>query len=307
MLFPIDELMDEGLCYQFLLGALHPAGLCCPAGHPVLANQTPHDRHREPLVDWRCLTCGKVFNLFSGTPLQGIRYALSRLVMILRGFCQGVPTRHLARELEASRRNLLKLRHRVQALVYERFPLTSLEDEVTEADEMYQNAGEKGRPHRDPEDPPRRRANKHNGHGTFDNDRPPILGVIGRETEQVVLRQTYRSTRKALEPVVLGATLPGAAVHTDEWHAYDHLDDQNREHSTVNHRQHEWARDDDGDGIREVHCNTIEGHWTGLRNFLRPFRGVSKWFLNQYVSFYQCLHNFQDDFTKFLRMLLGRW
>jgi len=37
-----------------------------------------------------------------------------------------------------------------------------------------------------------------------------------------------------------------------------------------------WARDDDGDGIREVHVNTIEGLWTGLRNFLRPFRGVSK-------------------------------
>ena len=39
--------------------------------------------------------------------------------------------------------------------------------------------------------------------------------------------------------------------------------------------QREWARDDDGDGIREVHSNTIEGLWTGLRNHLRPFRGIS--------------------------------
>jgi hypothetical protein len=36
--------------------------------------------------------------------------------------------------------------------------------------------------------------------------------------------------------------------------------------------EREWARDDNGDGVREVHCNTLEG----LRNFLRPFRGVNK-------------------------------
>jgi transposase len=34
-----------------------------------------------------------------------------------------------------------------------------------------------------------------------------------------------------------------------------------------------WAID--GDGVREVHCNTVEWTWTGLRNLLRPFRGVS--------------------------------
>ena len=124
---------------------------------------------------------------------------------------------------------------------------------------MYQNAGEKGRRHPDPADPPRRRALKFNGHGTFDNDRPPILGVIGRESGKVFLRQTYRSTLKAIEPVVLRVTAPGTEVHTDEWHAYDGLDDQNRLRFSVNHKRKEWARDDDGDGVREVHSNTIGG------------------------------------------------
>ena len=49
----------------------------------------------------------------------------------------------------------------------------------------------------------------------------------------------------------------------------------------------EWARDDDGDGIREVHVNTSEGLWTGLRNFLRPFRGVNKMYLYQYVAIFE--------------------
>ncbi len=46
----------------------------------------------------------------------------------------------------------------------------------------------------------------------------------------------------------------------------------------------EWARHDDGDGIREVHNNTIEGIWTGLRNFLRVFRGVHRKYLQHYVA-----------------------
>ena len=40
-----------------------------------------------------------------------------------------------------------------------------------------------------------------------------------------------------------------------------------------------------------------------LRNFLRPFRGVSKWCLDLYVGFYQGLHNFRRDFLGFLQRL----
>jgi len=52
------------------------------------------------------------------------------------------------------------------------------------------------------------------------------------------------------------------------------LPKEGRRHAAVSHVRYEWARDDDGDGVREVHCNTLEGLWTGLRNFLRPFSGV---------------------------------
>jgi len=53
---------------------------------------------------------------------------------------------------------------------------------------------------------------------------------------------------------------------------------------TVCHGAKEWARDDDGDGIREVPTNTIEGLWTTVRNFLRPFRGVHKKYLKYYLA-----------------------
>lgn len=46
---------------------------------------------------------------------------------------------------------------------------------------------------------------------------PPILGIIGRESGQIQLEVKHNSTRKDLEPTVLGATQPGATINTDEW------------------------------------------------------------------------------------------
>ncbi|AWM41498.1 ISXO2-like transposase domain protein [Gemmata obscuriglobus] len=151
---------------------------------------------------------------------------------------------------------------------------------------MFQNAGEKGRRHADPADPPRARANKRRGHGTFDNDRPPVVGAVGRDSGPVRRRVVGYTDRATLEGFVTGATVAGATVNTDEWKGYGGLSKVGRTHATVCHSpaNREWARDDDGDGVREVHTNTMEGTWTGLRNFLRPFRGVSKWFLSQYVA-----------------------
>jgi transposase len=64
-----------------------------------------------------------------------------------------------------------------------------------------------------------------------------------------------------LEPLVVADTRRDAIVNTDEWAPYQHLTATGRYHQTVCHARGrgEWARDDDGDGIREVHTNTMEG------------------------------------------------
>jgi transposase len=171
---------------------------------------------------------------------------------------------------------------------------------------MYQNAGEKGRKHTDPDDPPRRRANKVKGHGTWDNDRPPVAGVVGRESGAIGLQVCHHSDRQTLQPFVEKHTRDDAAVYTDEWQAYNHLTETGRTHASVCHTpgRREWARDDDGDGVREVHCNTMEGIWTGLRNFLRPFRGVNKVHLNQYTAAFQVGHNSKRITPALLRAMM---
>jgi transposase len=108
-----------------------------------------------------------------------------------------------------------------------------------------------------------------------------------------------------VDATVLPATKPGAMVYTDEWNGYKPLARWGRGHASVNHNQGEYARDDDGDGVREVHCNTMEGIWTGLRNFLRPFRGVNKEYLEQYIIMFQWSYNLKAVTDVFLRCLLG--
>jgi len=167
--------------------------------------------------------------------------------------------------------------------------------------------GKKGQKHPDPADPPRRRANKVRGHGTWENDRPPVFGLVGRETGQVRLEVVENSTQGEIEPLVLASTVTNSTVNTDEWDAYKHLSEKDRIHTTVCHTpgKRVWARDDDGDGIREVHNNTMEGIWTGLRNFLRPFRGLHKKYLAQYVAIFEWAHNIKVANANFLRALLG--
>lgn len=102
-----------------------------------------------------------------------------------------------------------------------------------------------------------------------------------------------RSNRVNLERVVEDHTTPGCTVNTGEWRAYARLSELDRKHAAVCPApgRREWARDDDSDGIREVHNNTMEGWWVGLRNFLRPCRGVSKHYLDQDVAVFQWVAN----------------
>src|SRR5450631_1499785 len=97
--------------------------------------------------------------------------------------------------------------------------------------------GKKGEPHLDPADPPRRRANKQRGHGTYDNDRPPIVGTVGRDSGKVRLRMVEHTDGATLSAHVEHFTQEDTQVYTDEWQGYNHLD---RPHNTVCHALKEW-------------------------------------------------------------------
>ena len=140
--FSLIDYLDEDACYAKLVELFHPDGLACPrcGGRRRLGI---HRLHRAPLVDFQCGDCGRVFNAFTGTSLHGTHRRPSQLLMILRGVAQGTPTAQMARELGCDRKELLTLRHRIQERARIHLDRNPLGDNVVEADEMYQNAGEK--------------------------------------------------------------------------------------------------------------------------------------------------------------------
>ena len=92
-------------------------------------------------------------------------------------------------------------------------------------------------------------------------------------------------------------------MFTDGWPSYHHI---LRAHATVCHSKKEWARDDDGDGVREVHVNTTEGMWTTVRNFLRPLRGVHKKYLDSYVAMCEFGINLKRITPSFISALVAQ-
>lgn len=164
--------------------------------------------------------------------------------------------------------------------------------------------GKKGDEHFDPLDPPRHHANPQRGRGTYANDRPPVLGVVGRETGKIRLRAVDDTRSLTLCTFVEQFTQVDALVMTDDYQSYNAL---RRVRETVCHSCREWGRDDDGEGYCEIHTNSEEGMWTGLRNFLRPFRGVHKRYLFEYVAVYEHHVNLKAISPPFIAALVHRY
>ena len=164
--------------------------------------------------------------------------------------------------------------------------------------------GKKGDEHLDPRDRPRRHANPQRGRGTYANDRPPVLGVVGRETGKIGLRVVDDTRSVTLCACVEQFTQPDTLVMTADSQSYNAL---KRVRETVCHSRREGARDDDGDGSCEIHTNSEEGLWTGLRNFLRPFRGVHKRSLFEYVAVYEFHVNLKAISPSFIAALVHRY
>ena len=113
--FPIADLMDQGACYDKLVGWLHPDGLACPR---CGARDRPaiHRRHRDPVLDYRCAVCGRV----AGAPLRGlsvraasnpsaanrlrVRSTVQRLAPVPAAPCSSVPPSSAAKRIWKCRR-----------------------------------------------------------------------------------------------------------------------------------------------------------------------------------------------------------
>jgi transposase-like protein len=143
--FPIADLLDEDLCYLWLMRARWPgAKPVRPKCGEVKGVYHHSVEPNGPVEDFRCKKCGGVFYINMGTIVSRTKRPCCEVILILRSFAQGFTTNRLSKGLETDYDMLLELRHRYQAGCIEGCfgkPGFGAQDSV-EHDKMYQNVRE---------------------------------------------------------------------------------------------------------------------------------------------------------------------
>jgi transposase-like protein len=138
--FPITDLLDDSLCMLWLERHLHPEGFRCP--HCGSTNRR-FFRQQRHFPAYRCRDCDGYYTLLTNTAFEKTRQSPATLVLLLRGITKGESTARLARELGVSRKQMHTLRQRLQTNLDQTVPTELMQGTTFEADEIYQNAGEK--------------------------------------------------------------------------------------------------------------------------------------------------------------------
>src|SRR5262249_37285139 len=129
---------------------LHPNGLLCP--HCGRAERRLfREQGYFPAERW--LDCEGYYTLLSNTVFAKTRPRPATLVLLLRGIAKGEASSRLSRELGIGRKRVMQLRQRIQNNLYETLPTAKMAGQTFEADELYQNAGEKRHAPSHPERP----------------------------------------------------------------------------------------------------------------------------------------------------------
>jgi transposase-like protein len=116
-------------------------------------------------------------------------------------------------------------------------------DGIAECDEFYIKAGLKGRSYHDEivktgRTPRKRGLKPWRGRGTFDKDHPPMITCVHQRNGM-----TYFDVpvQKLLIDIVCKNVGYGSTVFTDEYRAYDSLEEHGFIHKSVKHSEKEYA------------------------------------------------------------------
>jgi len=302
----IPYLQDDQKAADDLRQLRWPHGVTCPrcGSHAV----EPRERCDNGLQRFNCVPCavrlGQQCAMF--TDWTSAIFAESKLrpldwLLVIGLWQLKLTATAIAAAADIQERTAQRCINVLDGGIYETYhwdPTRQLEDHV-EADECDQSAGSKGlaREVERHERAPRQRGIQLRGRATAQTGRPPLLGLVQRRDKldqdapaaQVSLEVLENVRTATIKPIIAAKVKDGTQFFTDEYHIY-HFTKVDYDHRTVNHGAGEYARRDP-DGTC-VHCNTMEGMWSGLRHFLDRFKGISQRFLPLRVARDEFLHNY---------------
>lgn len=233
--------------------------------------------NREDYIQkYLCNSCNKVFNDRTKSIFSETRMPLNECFYTIKAFNDGKSKNRVKKELGRHWKTIDNLLKRVSRHLD---PSELVEKAFTgdvEIDEVYINAGNKGKP----QEKPRKRGLKMRGRGTYEKDRPPVIGIVERNGK--MLLTVAEHVNQSTVDTITEKVSKDATIHTDEFRTYRALDSE-YSHETVNHAKGEYEKDGS-------HVNTCEGLFSHLRGWLHTFKGVCKRYLQHYINFFNIKH-----------------
>lgn len=243
---------------------------------------------------YECKDCGAYFNDLTGTIFADSNLPL-RIWFFAAFLMQlGITTMEISNLVDVCYKTAHRMTKMLRKCIYTKRIQKKLKGEV-EMDETYVKAGSKGMKVKGR--PPRKRGERPRGRGTYDNDTPPVIGMLERGGD-LIIEPAMNVTEDTLRHKGLKHITEGSTVYTDEFPSYNFLN-TGFSHHTVDHGAKIYA-------TGNIHVNTIEGEFSVFKPWIRRYRGLNKHYLYLYCAHYNFLRNTRDmDWIEQLKKILS--
>jgi transposase-like protein len=271
-----------------------------PCPHCISTNVYKRGKQRGVQM-YRCNDCNKWYSDTTGTPLYDIKLK-NKWQSYLNCMEKGMPIKKIAKELDISIQTSFDWRHKILSSLSQFTPST-LSGEV-ECDELELALSLKGTKNINRK-PRKRGTDFTRNQGKDIVTTVQVVTAVERNGEKYLkVVETKRLTKKNIEDVFDGKLEENTILITDKHHSYKAFtkDNPKIKHKRLLAKKHVDNKD------KSIHLQKVNNTHKQVRDFLKPFNGVSSKYLQNYLNWYAYIDKIRNSKTTikqwFVTMLL---